>query len=532
VLQLNALQKAQYSDGEGDLGGVVNDVFGIHTPIKLGINALTQDWENFQESFASIPANRLLKAGTGGKLGIESKYDKFYRERAMKALVAEGAITEEDAKVAMLTNKGAAWDAIQQRAYGENYGVKEASALFGMRGTPYTEGEQKYNEAQRARETMLTDAVRKFGGNPNMDPEQRYAFLDGKGFYKSDEWTQFKEQNPELEAAQFANEAYGEDGERLPEDEAQNARARSYYLDQIGNAYWNAPELKQKLIAADLGDEFKTLFLDKDTRNLDAVPMKTVLGWANALDQLLQEPVAGAQLPNPDPYKLTFTTDAQNAAYQKFYDEKMAAFGGSDAFYALQDGYYALPEKSEARKQYLIRNPRLKVAWENEDKFYDENPDILKIMERAGLKKIPSAQATSTSDPKGAALNQAVAAAGLNWDTIKRKQAEYKALTSKETKAAYRSKNPDLVRYWELTGAIYNTDAEITQYNGGGSKSDEPYFKYYPKDTYSRTYGQPRGGGKLEIDFQMLKEANERFRPQPKQPYQRGTTYRVGSGTY
>jgi hypothetical protein len=364
--------------------------------------------------------------------------------------------------------------------------------------------------------------------------------LNGKNFYASEEWQNFKKENPELEIGTLINKANAprEEGadtstlpDRLPQDKAQEARAREYYLTKIESAYYDAPELKQKLIAEDLGEEFKTLFRNKDTRNYDQIPIQTVLGWANALDQLLAEPVAGANLPPPDPYKLTFTTDAQNAAYQKHYDEKMAAFGGSEAFYALQDGFYALPEKSEARAQYLIQNPRLKVAWDNEAKFYEENPDILKIMERAGLKKTPSASTTSTTDPKDAALNQAVLAAGLNWDTIKAKQAAYKALGSKDAKAAYRAQNPDLVRYWNIAGAIYGDDSEQSN-NGGGSSSNEPYFKYYPKDTYSKTYGQPRGGGKLEIDFAMLKEANERFRQKPKEPYQGNTTFRIGSGSY
>jgi hypothetical protein len=381
---------------------------------------------------------------------------------------------------------------------------------------------------------MLTDAVRKFGGNPNMDPEQRYAFLDGKGFYKSDEWTQFKEQNPELEAAQFANEAYGEDGERLPEDEAQNARARSYYLDQIGNAYWNAPELKQKLIAEDLGEQFKTLFRNKDTRDLDAVPMKTVLGWANALDVLLADPIAGASLPNPDPFRATFTTDAQNKAYQTMHDEVEKSYGW-EKYNAAWDKYYALKDQNkDAAKAFLDSSEGKKLGAVRDyiAKFYDDNTDVRTILEKAGLKKPQAATTSTTSDPKGAALNQAVAAAGLNWDTINAHKAVYDKLPSGTgARSKYLAEHPDYARYKNIARAIYGDDGSQSDY-GGSSKSDEPYFKYYPKDTYSRTYGQPRGGGKLEIDFAMLKEANERFRPQPKQPYQRGTTYRVGSGTY
>lgn len=493
VLQLNALQRAQYSDSENnDLGSVVNDVFGIHTPIKLGINALTQDWDDFQETFATIPQNRLLKAATNGRLGLESKYDKFYTERAIKELVAEGKITDEQAKVALLTQKGEVWDAVKSRAYAENYGIKELSALFGMRGTPYTPGEQKYNEAQRARENMLVDAVKRFGGNPNMDPEQRYQFLNGRDFYKSDEWQQFKQQYPELEAAEFANKAYGADGERLPQDEAQDARARDYYLDKIGEAYWAAPELKQKLIAADLGDEFKALFLDKNTKNLDAIKMQTVLGWANALDQLLQDPVAGTQLPNPDPYKVTFTTDAQNKAYQTMYDEVQNSYGWQN-YYAGWDKYYALKaQNKDAAKQFLNspEGKKLLAVSDTLDEFFTENPDIQKILEKAGLRKAQT-QTQSTTDPRGAALAQAVAASGLNWDTINAKKAEYNKLPKGTgERSEYLSRNPDLLRYFNLTKAIYGEDEEQQSYQSG-NRSYQRQSNRTPYSTVPRGRNEP-----------------------------------------
>jgi hypothetical protein len=823
VLQMNAVERASYQsvkeDGTTDPASVLSDVFGTHLPYQLAFAAVSEDEEDFNTRLAGIPAMRYFRGLTGQ--GIDSEYDKFYYERALKELVANKELTPEQASVALLQQSGPDWEKVRARANLENYQIPLVSGLTGFKGKPFSQGEAKFLESKRAKELEMQEAVRKLGGNPDMDTNQRHQFFTDRGYYKTPEYQELRKKYPELEIASLIGKAYpqteesesgpstgltflqnnptpenkplldaletgenipaakklakklldtagdalragtggatnngkvdpikfrssvmdlfgftpqarkvlesgtitvgdgdlftgggfsdihvpkeydpnvmrdpddaakvsgvrltspqfegavhefthqwwyngevdkrgfaqafqdiaknpdpnypqiaafaqnylknginqhptehyaslasyvmgdinllppklkpfyaklftgtpqlkmkelGEydalvewqDGhpeqwggggqgtgdvnkqsadvvgygyvlnaldeavggglpERLPQDKAQEARAREYYINKIEEVYYGAPELKQKLIAEDLGEEFKTLFRNKDTRNLDAIPIKAILGWANAMDMLLQEPVAGANLPPPDPYKLTFTTDAQNAAYQKHYDEKMAAFGGSEAFNALQNGYYALPEKSEARKQYLAQNPRLKVAWDNEAKFYEENPDILKIMERAGLKKTPSATSGTQSDPRGAALNQAVLAAGLNWDTIKAKQAAYKALGSKEAKAAYRAQNPDLVRYFELSGAIYNTDEEITKYSGGGSSSNEPYFKYYPKDTYSKTYGQPRGGGKLEIDFAMLKEANERFRQKPKEPYQGNTTFRIGSGSY
>jgi hypothetical protein len=290
------------------------------------------------------------------------------------------------------------------------------------------------------------------------------------------------------------------------------------------------------LIAADLGEEFKSMFLDKPKegkRDYTKIPLSMLLGWANAVDVELLD-VAKTQQPMPDPYRVTFTNDEQNAAYQKMHDEVAKSYGWEE-YDAAWDKYYALKDQNkDAAKAFLDSSEGKKLGAVRDyiAKFYDDNTDVRTILEKAGLKKPQAATTSTTSDPKGAALNQAVAAAGLNWDTINAHKAVYDKLPSGTgARSKYLAEHPDYARYKNIARAIYGDDGSQSDY-GGSSKSDEPYFKYYPKDTYSRTYGQPRGGGKLEIDFAMLKEANERFRPQPKQPYQRGTTYRVGSGTY
>jgi hypothetical protein len=546
VYNLDDLERATFASQDEDQGPIDNttligDMYAPHLPFKLGHQLLTGDTAEIENTFANLPFMRQAKAAgivpldnnvnIAGINPTRSKWDDYYIRRELGNMVSHGEITGEQMRIALLTRKGEVWEQGKVKAAQTNYTAPVLSGFTGFTGKVYTEGEQKYNATSHEYNTLKQKLLDEYGGNPAWDKDQQKEFLDSKGAYEyADE---AKGTQPGALRAFIDTHPEMERGDIFSEDEELQ---RSWLVDSIWEQYKTAPELKQKLIAADLGDDFKRLFLeqpDQGHRDYTKIPLEMLTGWANAMGSEMLDTSANPNLAQvmPDPYKLTFTTDAQNAAYQKHYDEKMAAFGGSEAFNALQNGFYALPEKSEARAQYLIQNPRLKVAWDNEAKFYKENPDILKIMERAGLKKTPSASATSTTDPKDAALNQAVLAAGLNWDTIKAKQVAYKALGSKDAKAAYRSQNPDLVRYWNIAGAIYGDDSEQSN-NGGGSSSNEPYFKYYPKDTYSKTYGQPRGGGKLEIDFAMLKEANERFRQKPKEPYQGNTTFRIGGGTY
>jgi hypothetical protein len=539
VLQMTAVERASYQsvkeDGTTDPASVLSDVFGMHLPYQLAFAAVSDDEEDFNTKLAGIPAMRYFRGLTGQ--GIDSEYDKFYYEKALKELVADGELTPEQASVALLQQSGPDWEKVRARANLENYQIPLLTGLTGFKGKPFSKGEAKFMEGQRTRDQMKLEAARKAGRNPNMDYDAMEAFLEESKFYDSPEWKAFQEKYPELETGSFINKAYGDEGTRMPESEAQQARYLSYITSAIWDKYRKAPELKQKLIAADLGDDFKNLFLDKPEqgkRDYTKIPLSMLLGWANAVDVALLD-VAKMQEPIPDPYQVTFTTDAQNKAYQTMYDEVAKSYGWTE-YNAAWDKYYALKEQNKDAAKAFLDSPEGKKLGVTRDyiaKFYNDNSDIRGILEKAGLKKTQAETTSTTSDPRGTALNQAVTAAGLNWDKIKAHDVVYDKLPKGTgARSNYLAEHPDYARYKNLARAIYGDDGSQSDYNGGGSKSDEPYFKYYPKDTYSRTYGQPRGGGKLEIDFAMLKEANERFRPQQKEPYQRNTTYRVGSGTY
>lgn len=491
TLQLNALQRAQYNDGEGDLGGVVNDVFGIHTPIKLGINALTQDWEEFQNTFASIPAARLLKAGTG--IGLESKYDKYYVERAAKELVAEGALTDEQVKVAMLTRKGSEWQAIQQRANVENYTMRELSALGGMRGIVFTPGEQKYLASKQVQQNALTEAVRRLGGNPTMADEEQYAFLKSKNYFSSEEYQNLRARYPELGIGSFLGEAYSEDGKRLPEPEVNESRYRAYLVDKIWDKINGASRLQARVWKADLGDDFYNLFYKKDSRNYDAVPTKQLLGWANALEVDLPDISSNFNLKQeiPDPFKVRFPSSEQNAQYEKFYNDVESAIGW-DNVNAWNKQYYSL-DKTQ-RKEFLKtpEGKKLKMYWDFKNDFYADKPELLDLVQETGTREIESEREqgfSSPLDPKKALLSQAVTMLFGDWTQVDRWKEEYYALpkgTGERT--AYLKKNQGLLRYFELVKTIYGDEEEST--GAAPTTSARPKtasLPYYLRPSYGKT---------------------------------------------
>lgn len=539
IYNLTPLERAGYTalkeDGSVDYNSAFGDMFGIHKPYQLAWALATGHPEELKNFVASLPAARVLRgltqSITPGGIGMDGEMDVFYYERAAKELVADGTLTEDEAKIGFLQQgNDPNWLKIKERAGLENYSVREISGLFGMRGYAFTPGEQKYLESQKASAKLQQDAVVQLGGNPSMTPEQRYQFLSDHKFYSSDEWLNFKQEHPETEMGSFLGKAYSnpEEGSgkvsvRLPEDKAQLARERAYYLDKLAEVYYSVPELKQKMIGAYLGDDFKRLFLDKSTKNLDAIPRETYLGWANAVDELLAKPTAGTEPTQPDPFHVTFPTDDQNARFQKFYDDVEQSIG-HDTLHQLESEYFSDTDKAR-RAAFLQQHPELKVEWDAESKFYEDNPDLLKIMEQAGLKKIPTQ--TSGAPTQGQALNQAVIAAGLNWDDIDKWKAEYNALPKGAARTAYRASHIGLVRYFQLSGALYNTDAELQQYQGGGGGGSSNYTPFYLRPSYNPRVATPRPprhnrpiGGKRFVStrstYQLFAALKRRYPPKPQ----------------
>lgn len=518
VFQLTNMERASYQalneDGTPDYNSAFQDLFGIHMPYKVGWALATGKPNELQNIVASLPAARLLRGLTQGMtpggIGLDGEYDKFYLERALKELVAEGTLTDEQAKIALLQQKGKDWDLVKQRAGLENYGVREISGLTGMRGYAFTPGEQKFLEGNKERERLKTEAVRRMGGNPNMDYDQREEFLQARKFYDSAEWQALESQYPELETSKFINLAKDENGQRMPEDKVQEERVRAYHVQAIWDVYYNAPELTQKVIAAELGDEFGDLFLAKPEsgkRDYSKIPMRTLLGWANAVGALVQD-MAGEQV-TPAPAYVDFPTAAENKAYQSFYDEVANTISWEQV--NAWGRFQASLDKDAKNKWFQTADgKKYKAYLDARDKFYADNPNVVKILEEIGAKKPTTTNANPT---QGQALNQAVIAAGLNWETIQSHDVVYDKLPSGTgARTRYLLDHPDYARYKNLVRSIYGDNSQQTSQYGNSSSfrptqfSRTPYQqKFYPSKSDTRGSDFAKGLAALGLTFEQYK---------------------------
>ena len=302
------------------------------------------------------------------KLPTRGEYAEYYTKRQVANMVAEGRISPEDAQLAMIEKAGPIWEEAKQRVdmelalrvplAGVTYaalhegplaGAQAAvPSLFGASLLPAGELEfrglkDEWDEAWKLADAGDTKAVQRFFDN-----------------------------YPEYEAYLAKNK---DDGELL----------RSFLIGQIWDAYMELGTTNQKQARAELGEEFRQSFLDKETRSYEALDVNQLAEWARLLgarvptpstplsasqtSPQLQQPQLGGETPKMQlyPEDVTGITD-------QFFQQRTEKFPN---YYEDQAGYYALP-KSE-RKKYLLEHPNLQAYWNWKDGWYRAYPQFVPI---------------------------------------------------------------------------------------------------------------------------------------------------------
>ncbi len=262
-----------------------------------------------------------------------------------------------------------------------------ALGLLGIKVNSYPEGEQHLR--------LLSD---QFGAAYKADNEADAKFDDFAA--KHPEWSDeealmaFEKQYPK----DFENtKAIGAFFEAHPEYEARlglfdkpEIRLQKFMVDEVWNTWNELPKVTRDELQDQLGQQFTTQFLDRDTRATDSISSEQLSVWLKLMggdtpmimtaDQNMLISLFQGQL------KLTAPETAWRA--QVFYDSRKAMFGD---YYKLQNDYYALP--SAQRKAYLAKNPALKQYWDWRRDFMTKNPDLVPYL-TDDPKAIAKAQAT------------------------------------------------------------------------------------------------------------------------------------------
>ncbi|MDP6769388.1 MAG: hypothetical protein QF704_01680, partial [Anaerolineales bacterium] len=301
-------------------------MLGAHVPL---VNAY-QFARGTPERIYPLPITRHTRAltaltGVGGpggvnlEKGIRDKldipiYDQWedYRiDRALSDLVAEGTITLDEGRIAMIQQQGEIYELARTRSAKQAAWGTFASYMFGASGQVYPEGEFK----QRINQQLMR------------------AARDAQDKGDTEAFSRFFEAHPEYKARMAL---YIDN----PED-----RMRQFLIDKIWNNLRVLPKLHNKQAIEALGEGFQVGFLNKPQegeRDYDAIATETLALWAKSL---------GEHIPDFEDYRAVEPVPIEYAApevaeqYEQYLRLRAQLIGeGEDAndFYERQSEYFTL----------------------------------------------------------------------------------------------------------------------------------------------------------------------------------------------
>ena len=223
------------------------------------------------ERIGPLPMTRQLKAisallGIGGPGGVNieenlrrkfdlpiyDQWDDYRIDRALSDMAAEGLISVNEAKIAMIEKRGDIYlQGVQRSA--EQVGAGTLNAfIFGSSGQLYPEGERR----QRVLKKLMSAA---WAAQEGGDTEAISRFFDAY---------------PEYEA-------------RLALFDDKDERLMNFLVTNVWNKWYELPRLYQNQVKDQLGDTFSNSFIKKpedgSKRDYSVIPLETLAMWAKAI---------------------------------------------------------------------------------------------------------------------------------------------------------------------------------------------------------------------------------------------------------
>jgi len=320
-----------------------------HAPLVWAMESLQGTPENIPPF---TPASRTIK-GAAGLLGVDwnrspmniegrvreslglpafDKWDDYRIDRMLSNMTAMGDITADEALRAMIEREGPAYDEASKKAAFE-FGIGAMGSTLGIPAKAYPEGEF----LQRS----LKDDYQKAWELYEAGDDQAY--------------NRFNQLHPEYET-------------RLALWKSPEERLRNFMVDDLWGIWNDLPSLTKRELMEQI-PEMEEKFVNKDTRNYEAIEIGEMQGWL----KLLGGDPPGTLESEPAPIDLADPEVAWRT--QVFYDTRRQYFPD---WYEIQSEYYDIPEDDkDARKEYREANPILVDYWDWRRDWLHRNPETV-----------------------------------------------------------------------------------------------------------------------------------------------------------
>jgi hypothetical protein len=324
---------------------------------QMGLNSYDK-WDDY----------RIKRAA--GNLAGEGKLtpDEMKEAIAVAAMVEGGQLSPEDAKKQSEAYKMAVARSNQEYTGG---GTQFALNLLGIGITSVPQGENNLRALQddfgnayakyKAANDSLEAYLSKHANMPEEEAAAAWEKANPQLAKDGDALTEFFNEHPEYEG-------------RLGLFDDPEKTVQKFYVDQVWQKFNEMPKVNQDEIRDHLGSEFQDAFMNKETRDYDAIPAETMAVWLKMMgtdplggltaDQRLLVSLYG---------KVKYTDPEMANRVQIFYDNRKQNFPD---FGKQQEEYYKLQQGSQ-RKQYMRQHPELKQYFDFRQTFMRDNPDLV-----------------------------------------------------------------------------------------------------------------------------------------------------------
>jgi hypothetical protein len=370
---------------KNDAYDLFSSVYAPSLPLSFAMNAL----RGTPERIGPLPLTRYVRSlstvlGVGGPGGINleeglrrqlglpvlDQWADYRIDRELSNMAAEGLITADQAKEAMIGRQGDLYElAVRREAEAAAWRTLVGGAL-GVSGDVFPEGEQRQRQLG-----LLNKAARDAEANGDTRALER-----------------FFEKYPEYES-------------RLALYDDKDGRMRNFLVDKLWGKWLELPRVYRLQAQQAFGQEFDDLFLSKLSRNYDSIPMDKLQQWAVTLGQMIPGDPDAKPIPidfappevamdvenyyrlRDQLFNYDVTSELQRLYFSIPKDKKIPLsmpgavrdfYKNSRARYPEIDQklteYYTLPQGSNDRRQYKAGNPDLGVYLNELSEWRKANP--------------------------------------------------------------------------------------------------------------------------------------------------------------
>ena len=316
----------------------------------LGSDTFLEPFTNFVGDALAGPEETMRKVAGLSEFG---QWGDYYLDRTLAGMASDGEITAETARIAMIQRNGAAFEEAKRRVTNEQ-----------TLRTPGASGIMALKEGANFGQTLAATLTGMFGGSLFSEGELKMRGL--KPIYDN-AWKKFEAGDDEAITKFF--EDYPEYSARLALYDKPEERLHQFLVDSIWKKYMALDDANKTVVSNVLGDDFRTTFLNKETRDYEAVDDQTLAYWS----QTIKKADMPAQVADIQGQQPKYFDDPMLQKVAEYKAEKDKLFPGIGKF---QSMYFDIPAGAQ-RKVFLNQYPNLVKYWNWKDQYALKHPEIV-----------------------------------------------------------------------------------------------------------------------------------------------------------